>query len=295
MPDYDPSGAGPHQAALERLGLRLIREHRKPKPWVAPKAQIVFYGESYPDASRTESFSVLAGDTAPTITGGWAKWNIIDRPQRPGLTIFAGNDPHTMQIAIRFLVMDESGWRTDDDAGESIQRDRHILEWMTGAGPAPGPSPIVYVSTYDSRGDTIPLIPFDWQDADTSNVSKRFRNHYLLAWIIQDLQWDQSPVINRNGFRIRQDATVTLQRFSDLVAPPRSAAERNRTSHAKPRIFHATEAANTPMKIAGALHAQDRVATANQIKAEPGNKHLHLRSITSKIRKGTAVRVPAIY
>jgi hypothetical protein len=170
---------------------------------------------------------------------------------------------------------------------------------MGGHGLNTGAPPIVYASTYDLAGNTTGLIPFEWQTANTNNVPQQFRNDFLRPWFVQTLAWDQNPLRNSSGLRIKQDVTVTLVEYEDIPGSGSpSAALRNQQpgKPGKTLSFRATSAYDTPIRIAGApqVHAVDRQAVAWAIVRDPQNRALKLRSPTSKIKPGTVVRVPPL-
>jgi hypothetical protein len=172
-------------------------------------------GELTSDAS----FSVLAGDRAPRIVGGYAKLSTVDRPDRVGLTKFDGYDPITMEVPIRFEAPPGSR------EGVDIEDDIQLLEWMAGRGVGEGagvgPPPVIRLSTTDASGRVVPLIPANYQ------FSKQ--NPSAPLWRIQNpIDWDDEPLRNGGGNRIRQLATVTLYQHTVVKLATRSAAARHK-------------------------------------------------------------------
>jgi hypothetical protein len=169
------------------------------------------------------SFEVLAGDTPPRIVGGYAKFDKLDRPQRVGLTTFLGYDPITMEVAIRFEAIRGSR------RGEGVEDDCALLERMAGRGnfegAAVGPPPVVRIGTFDSDGKVVPLIPANYQ-ASRQNATAPL-------WRVADIAWDESPLRNGGGNRIRQLATVTVQQHTPVSLPTRSAAKRSKSKKKK--------------------------------------------------------------
>jgi hypothetical protein len=168
---------------------------------------------------------VLAGDSPPHITGGYAKLDIQDRPQRTGLTRFTGYDPVTMDIPIRFDTVAQGG------QGVDIEDDIALLERMAGRGAYPGaavgPPPIVRISTTNARGEIVPLIPANYQWS--------LANPGAPLWRIQNpIDWDDSVpagvLRNDAGNRIRQLATVTVQQHTNLRMLQRSVTQRHKTT-----------------------------------------------------------------
>jgi hypothetical protein len=159
------------------------------------------------------SFNVLAGDSAPVITGGYAKFSILDRPERAGLTTFDGYDPITMDVPIRFENYQGRLDDTSGASGEQIETDIELLERMAGRGPfsgaAIGPPPIVVVTTTNDDGRTVNLIPRGYQRTKT--------NPHAPRWRVTAIAWDGEPLRNSWGNRIRQKATVTLQQHTKIT------------------------------------------------------------------------------
>lgn len=48
--------------------------------------------------------TVLCGDEPPTVNAGYAKWTVVDRPLQTGATVYAGRDPVTINVNLRFGV-----------------------------------------------------------------------------------------------------------------------------------------------------------------------------------------------
>jgi hypothetical protein len=167
------------------------------------------------------SFDVLAGDSPPTIVGGYAKLGILGRPERTGITTFDGYDPITMKVPIRFEA--ERG----SDRAEGIEDDIDLLESMAGRGilgDGTGPPPIIRLSTTNSSGGVVPLIPRGYQWSQ--------ENRQGPLWRIGDLQWDEDPKDgvrrNSNGRRTRQKCDVIVQQAVtiNLVGLTRSSSKR---------------------------------------------------------------------
>jgi hypothetical protein len=157
-------------------------------------------------ADPSLSFSVLAGDVPPQITGGYAKLSIVDRPGRVGVTMFEGYDPVTMEVPVRFET--PRGSRE----GLQIEKDIALLERMAGRGDFPGaavgPPPIIRVSTTDADGNIVPLIPRNYQWSPQNKTAP--------TWRVAGIEWDAEPRRNDAGNRIRQLAVVTLQQHTNV-------------------------------------------------------------------------------
>lgn len=156
------------------------------------------------------SFDALAGDSPPRIIAGYAKFDTVDRPQREGLTVFKGYDPVQMEIPLRFENVRGGG------GGLGIESDCALLERMAGRGNFEGAGiggpPVIRVSTTNSRGDVVPLIPRGYQWSP--------QNPSAPLWRITGIDWDNSVsdgvLRNSAGNRIRQKVTVTLQKRSTI-------------------------------------------------------------------------------
>jgi hypothetical protein len=192
------------------------------------------------------SFSVLADEQPPRITSGYAKFSTIDRPERRGLTIFDGYDPLTMVVPIRFEEyrramagladtvypqdsIDVGGHQigtnssaagrlrnpqidVSRDFGQSVEDDIELLERMAGRGTfqgaASGPPPVLHVSSTDDQGNMVGLIPRSYQWTRTTQSG--------IKWRIAGIEWDESPLRDAFGRRIRQSAVVTLQEHTQI-------------------------------------------------------------------------------
>jgi hypothetical protein len=174
------------------------RKFRKKRKLKVPKE---FKKENY--------FSVLAGDSAPYVAAGYAKIANVDRPYRVGLSIFEGYDPVELVVPIRFEATERSGGQR---IGKQIERDIAELEKMAGRGNfkkagsvAP---PIVRLSATGGQGEIVPLIPQNYQWSR--------QNKHAPTWRISSIDWDNSPLRNTNGYRIRQLAEVHLVEYTKL-------------------------------------------------------------------------------
>lgn len=175
-------------------------------------------------ARKSDVFKVLCGDTAPTITDGYANWDVADRSQRTGLAIFRGYSPLVMSVAIRFEAFLD-GTRLDGNPynGAQIERDISLLERMAGrgafTGAAVGLPPVVRVSSTGDRGQVVPLIPFNYQYSSQNKTPP--------VWVISGIDWDDSALRDNDGLRIRQLATVTLTQVVGAPIIQASATERH--------------------------------------------------------------------
>lgn len=265
--------------------------------------KIVFYGEVYTNPGENRVFSAYAGDTAPVVTGGYAKYQVIDRPQRIGLTVFQGFDPIQLEIPIRLTRFgSDASWRTDIDAARQIEIDCETLEWMagreTGAKKATliGETPRVYVSTTDATGTSIPLIPFHYQPT-SPGIDDPLKNYGPPSFVVSDLAWDENALRNDKGYRIRQDARVTLTQFiADEVTGSQSAATRAHNvkgAKGKTHIVRSAPGRDTCVLIARYAGAKDIYKAGEEIKK--ANPKLHISSARrTVIAHHTPVKVPVV-
>ena len=272
------------------------QSHPKPKPKVTrpkgPNKHITFFGQDFFNASLNHTFDVLAGDQPPRIVGGYADWATIKRPLRRSLTIFQGYDPISMEVHIRFIQFnpDDGSWLTGNGAGLAIEEKIATLEWMAGEGHEVGPSPLVYLSTFDNSGQTTPLIPFQYQGTTPANP-RLFGGGFIQPWIIMGgIQWDPNPIRNDSGYRIRQDASMTMMIYQ---GPSSSSSTQKGKARPKATIFHSRAGADTALLIARNETTAFPSALATAIIKAPQNKGLRLRSINQKIKFGKKVTVPA--
>jgi hypothetical protein len=168
------------------------------------------------------SFNVLAGDQPPRVTGGYAKFSTVDRPERVGLNRFDGYDPIGMEIPIRF----EAGMYADGTtfSGAEVEHDIQLLERMAGRGnfkgSAVGQPPVIRISTTDGAGKLVSLIPENYQWTPD--------NPSAPLWRVAGIDWDSDPLRNEKGERVRQLATVTLSQYTRVALATRSVTHRRR-------------------------------------------------------------------
>lgn len=220
--------------------------------------------------NRKDAFSVLCGDTPPTIVGGYAKWDTVDRPLRRGVSVFKGYDPVTMKISMRFGTWDGAGWDTSNSAGADVEADIERLEWMAGANFTAGQSPYVYVNTYNASKVTTNLIPYEYQT--TLGVTGSTTDTGLWPWVINGgIEWGASWRAREStgalGNRIYQEATITLTNFQGLSKPS--------TKQVAGKYVDTTSTLNTILKIAAAQHPIDAQTVANAIKSSSKNNPIH--------------------
>lgn len=170
----------------------------------------------------TLSFNALAGDEPPTVKDGYAVFSTVNRPGRTGITRFDGYNPIALDVPIRF-----EGWGDQDD-GSFIEDQIEVLERMAGRGQyhgsGSGPPAVVRVSVTDGSGRIVPLVPTTYQWTP--------QNPTAPLWRIAGVAWGknswsgQSALRSPGGYRLRQDATVTIQQYTPIILAARSAAAR---------------------------------------------------------------------
>lgn len=239
--------------------------------------------------------TVLCGDNPPTITDGYAKWGTIDRPLRTGVTIPQGYNPAQMQVNVRFGIYDGrfigitsdgkrfgGGWDTRSIAATEVEKEIGDLNWMAGGSYNAGPSPQVYIDTYDAKGTTN-LIPKDFQG---------------LTWVIdQGIQWGNS-LRHPNGSRIYQEAQFTMLEYTAIGAKKRKEQHQQSGHYVKTTITN-----RTALSIAAAQRQRSPEAyhqtLAKRICHSPNNNpcqkssvRLERKSIHWKMPVGLNVWVP---
>lgn len=203
----------PHQKAPPIPRLRTIKQKLRPNAPIR-----------LPGTMKTGEFlSVHAGDQAPTVKAGYAKYDTVDVPGRLGISRFLGYDPIALDIPIQF-----EGY-TVPGAGVAIERDIQILERLAGRGDYPGaalgPPAVVRISVTDSHGNVLPLIPPDYQWSAQHQHAPLFR--------ISGISWDQGALRTISGYRLRQSAVITATQYTPLVFVQRSVAQRTATIPSK--------------------------------------------------------------
>jgi hypothetical protein len=218
-----------HRRAI-RSGRTLLRHYEKPRPakYTKPEWRKILKKDRHfllvpPEMRMGLQLSVLAGDTPPKPTNGYAKFDTIDRPERTGLTRFVGYDPFTIEVPIQFEAWTDQGGRVQGFEGEEIERKILLLERMAGRGDAyggagVGPPPVVRISATDAQGHVVPLISSMFQWTPQSNAP---------LWRIAGIDWDDDALRSGSGNRVRQKATVSLQQHTRLKLATRSARVRH--------------------------------------------------------------------
>lgn len=238
------------------------------------RSQYIIFESEDPEAMRVE---VLAGEGAPTPSGGYAKWAHILRPQRVGLTVFEGYEPMTLSVPVMFDAVRENGER--ENVEDQIQR----LEWMGGRGikhhkgftvGVGKPFLLEVFSTAGNKEAAIPLVPAQFQKA-------------YLKWFIDDITWDEHPLRSSGGARIRQAATVKLIEY--VVDP--SAIEKTKEGFT---VHHTTKSLFSLRKLV-AFWAKGNPARVKEAIKVTLSENEHNKAIGSnadkKLKEHTAIRI----
>lgn len=178
--------------------------------------EIGFYGFK---ENEHRNFTVLAGEGAPILTGGWIKLAKVQRFQRISLTIPEGFDPNVLTIPILFDEVSDA--RKNLRKGKGFPNNEtsiKYLEWMaaTHGQKIIGEPP--YIEVYSFNGTTrTNLIPKGFQ-----SVSQKEKQY----WYITQITFDPNPLRDTSGERVRQAATVELTEiFLDSGAKQRAEKE----------------------------------------------------------------------
>jgi hypothetical protein len=162
--------------------------------------------------SGTDYFIVYADLNvgAPVLTGGYAKWNTIDRPERKGLTTFAGYDPVELTVPILF-----DNFRS----GYNVEAAMTLLERMAGRGPGAAATKSVNTTppVIEIQGDALTRIIANYKTAPN--------------WVVTNIEWDASSFLyNHNENIVRAACVVTCEEYVDSpVLRKATGSPRNRS------------------------------------------------------------------
>jgi hypothetical protein len=253
--------------------------------------RIVFTG-SFIRGTKPErnSFTVLAGEEAPTITGGFGQWAEVERPQVESLPVLTHFGTLTMTVPILFeAVMADSvdiTNKTPNEAGKLLEEDISVLEWMGGRGElaegANGVTPLVRVYSVNNAAKEHPLIPPGAQG---------------VKWIVSGITFDANPLRNAGGFRIRQAVTVELKKY--VLRPgdesPDGPAARLRAQKADKGnvIVHTKKGLDTVQQIASKVLEEPSAARKIlQYNNKYNRKWKHGMNAEKHLKIGTEVWLP---
>ena len=167
-------------------------------------------------------FQVLAGDKPPVVKKAGAEFDVVRVPGRVALNRFLGYPPIEIDLDIQFEAFGQEGANAGFITGQGSIEDRiTALERMTGRGLYPGsgfgPPAVIVVNTTDNAGNIVPLIPVAYQWTPQHQNAPQFR--------ITNIAWGDA-LRNREGYRVRQPATVTITQYTPLVFVQRSVSTR---------------------------------------------------------------------
>ncbi len=235
--------------------------------------EISFYGHNIRGEGRY--IKALAGQGAPTVTGGYAKVATVPRFQRVYITVPEGYDPIVLSIPIQFEAVAITRERPD------IEAEILDLEWMAGRYPTKGEisgePPLVEIYTVNSRvGSQTNLVPKQFQTGPERSQQ----------WYITDIAWDANPLRGEGGERLRQAATVKL---TEVMASPSARArylKHDQALKGKPEIVYSSQAAWNIKKIA----ARER-HPGSWPKILKANRNLGTNA-EKRLKPGTKVKIP---
>lgn len=232
--------------------------------------EVGFFGHTL--TGEAKSFTVLAGEGAPTPTEGWVKLQKVQRFQRTSVTVPEGYDPYVLTVPLLFDAVARTIRR-------NVEQDIQTLEWMAGRSPRgepKGPPPLVMVYSTDSAGNLTNLVPKQFQTVPGASQQ----------WYVGPIALDPNPLRNRPGDRIRQAATVTLTEAVNTEQSVQEARAKREEVKGKFRVVHSTKAANTIKKVAvslGIAGAWKAILEANRgVTTDP----------EKKLNPGTRIRIP---
>lgn len=180
-------------------------------------------------ARGTASIMVRRGDGAPTIRGGGARYDIIERPRRKSLVQWAGDDVYRMDLPIMF-----DGWADNNSVETDIAK---LNQLMHSQAELTAPSMVLIEGAVPVKGARWVIEGIDWGDRVIWMSDKRGK-----------------------GYRLRQDAVVHLLQYNTGS----TLAVQNPTTAVK---LHTVKTGETVRKIA-AKHgvSSDDVKKANNIR-----------------------------
>lgn len=156
---------------------------------------------------QAPQITALADTGQFTVTGGYAKINVVDVPRQRGISVFAGYDPVTATLPLLLLDMPYA-----NPAGEQepiVEQQCRVLEWMAGRGKAingaPASAPAgqapyaVSLSSVAPDGHLTLLVPANYNSV-AGGVSE---------WFVTGIEWGDS-LRDREGKRRKQHLVLTL-------------------------------------------------------------------------------------
>lgn len=231
-----------------------------------------------------DSFTAVAdlNTGRPAVTGGGGKWNVIDRPQRTGLTVFGGYDPLQLVVPILFdNMVFNSNPKIRRDPGDTVEDDIDLLWKMWGRGVR---------GANASANKTPPVI-----EVDGELLPKMIRfstaNPTPPNWVIVDITEDTSGAIENSASHVvRLPVTVTLQQYVTTAALA-SLAPSSTSSRTKTNVY---PAGDTMRHVA----TKQRTTVVNlRTLNNYGHNHAldgYLRDPSKRFTKAISVKVPRV-
>jgi len=193
-------------------------------------------------ASGIAAVKVLLGEEAPKITGSGAKWDVVDRRRRAGMTVYRGRDPVEQTISVLF-----DGYL----ARQPVDLDMAALDRMSRPTPTGSRPPLVHITGSVLRKD-------------------------IKNWIISDVIWGDNVVkelIEGSPATLRADAVITLTEFiepDNLELPGTQSIVAGTGKDPPKQKFHVVARGETLNSIAVAVYGDHNrwrdIAKANNIR-----------------------------
>jgi hypothetical protein len=201
------------QAEAQRVAFEVLRRNRKinPRAWKGKTIESVVpagWTILVPRPGVPPQVTTLADTGQFTVTGGYAKINVVEIPRRRGISVFAGYDP--IAATLPLLLLDMPYGNPSSEQEPIVEKQCSVLEWMAGRG-GPGavnaisqasknlPPYAVSVSSVAPDGHATRLIPAPYNASFGG----------LEEWFITGIQWGDS-VRDREGKRRKQHLVLTL-------------------------------------------------------------------------------------
>lgn len=226
----------------------------------------------------------------PAVTGGGAKWNVIDRPQQTGLTVFGGYDPLQLVIPILFdNIIFNSNPKITRDPGDTVEDDIDLLWKMWGRG--------VRAANTKTNSDTGPAKAPPVLAVDGVLLPKMIRyssgdNPKPPNWVITDITEDSSGAVENSANHIvRLPVTVTLEQYVTTSALASLSPASTSTSRTKTNVY---PAGDTMRNVA--TKQRTTVVDLRTLNNYGKNHALdgYLRDPSKRFTKAVSVKVPRV-
>jgi hypothetical protein len=243
--------------------------------------------EGYGSATPAPTFETQSATGQFTVTSGYSKINVVDVPQRIGITVFAGFDPVVATLPILFDNFGHAGNNT------IIEKAINVLEWMAGRGESVS-GHVAPASARETKPPAVRVVSNDINGNPTGIIPHQYRH---VKWIITGLEWGASIREERTGLRQRQFATVTL--MEENGTPDYSPTELFKATN-PPRKWRPytvpPQGNNTCIKIAKNVLKKSGGTAKKEAQAikdhNSGKNGLSIRSVESEIRANAKIQIP---